>query len=32
VTGGNNAMLAGLVKFLPRPTVLKIVRNIQSPV
>ncbi len=31
VTGGNNAMLAGLVKFLPRTTVLRLVRNIQSP-
>lgn len=31
VTGFSNAMTAGLVKVLPRPTVLRIVRNLQSP-
>ena len=31
VTGANNAFTAGLVKYLPRTTVLKIVRNLQSP-
>lgn len=31
VTGANNAMTAGLVKYLPRETTLKIVRNLQSP-
>jgi uncharacterized protein len=32
VTGGRNAFQAGMVKYLPRETLLKIVRNIQSPV
>jgi uncharacterized protein len=32
VTGGRNAFMAGLVKFMPRTTVLGIVRNLQSPV
>jgi uncharacterized protein len=32
VTGARNAMQAGMVKFLPRKTLLKIVRNVQSPV
>ncbi len=31
VTGGRNAFQAGMVKYLPRETLLKIVRNIQSP-
>ena len=31
VTGARNAFQAGLVKYLPRTTVLRIVRNIQSP-
>lgn len=31
ITGASNAMTAGLVKFLPRTTTLKIVRNMQSP-
>lgn len=31
VTGASNAMTAGLVKYLPRETTLKIVRNLQSP-
>jgi uncharacterized protein len=31
VTGGRNAFQAGLVKYIPRETLLKMVRNIQSP-
>ncbi len=31
VTGGRNAFQAGLVKHIPRETLLKMVRNIQSP-
>ena len=31
VTGASNAFTAGLVKYLPRTTVLKLVRNLQSP-
>lgn len=31
VTGFSNSMTAGLVKILPRTTVLRIVRNLQSP-
>lgn len=31
VTGARNAFQAGMVKYLPRETLLKIVRNIQSP-
>lgn len=31
VTGGNNKFIAGVGKFLPRETLLKMVRNIQSP-
>jgi len=31
VTGGRNAFQAGLVKYIPRRTLLKMVRNIQSP-
>lgn len=31
VTGARNAFQAGLVKFLPRETLLKIVRRVQSP-
>jgi uncharacterized protein len=31
VTGGRNAFQAGLVKYIPRGALLKIVRNIQSP-
>ncbi|WP_395644426.1 SDR family NAD(P)-dependent oxidoreductase [Terricaulis sp.] len=31
VTGFNNKMIAGLGKYLPRETLLKTVRNIQSP-
>jgi short-subunit dehydrogenase len=31
VTGGRNAFQAGLVKFIPRKTLLRMVRNIQSP-
>ena len=31
VTGGGNAMQAGLVKFIPRGQLLKIVRGVQSP-
>jgi hypothetical protein len=31
VTGLSNSMTAGLVKVLPRTTVLRIVRNLQSP-
>lgn len=31
VTGGGNAMQAGLVKFIPRKQLLKIVRGVQSP-
>lgn len=31
VTGARNAFQAGLVKFLPRKTLLKIVRRMQSP-
>jgi uncharacterized protein len=31
VTGGRNAFQAGMVKYLPRETLLKVVRNIQSP-
>lgn len=31
VTGSRNAFQAGLIKYLPRETVLKIVRNVQSP-
>lgn len=32
VTGGRNAFQAGMVKYIPRKTLLRIVRNIQSPV
>ncbi len=32
VTGGRNAFQANMVKYIPRETLLKIVRNIQSPV
>lgn len=31
VTGGRNAFQAGIVKYIPRETLLKIVRNVQSP-
>lgn len=31
VTGGRNAFQAGMVKYIPRETLLKIVRNVQSP-
>jgi short-subunit dehydrogenase len=31
VTGARNAFQAGLVKYIPRETLLKMVRNIQSP-
>lgn len=31
VTGGRNALQASLVKYIPRETLLKMVRNIQSP-
>jgi hypothetical protein len=31
VTGRRNAFQAGLVKYIPRETLLKMVRNIQSP-
>lgn len=31
VTGGRNAFQAGMVKYLPREMLLKIVRNVQSP-
>jgi uncharacterized protein len=31
VTGGRNAFQAGLVKYIPRETLLKMVRTIQSP-
>ena len=31
VTGAANSFQAGLVKYLPRKTLLKIVRNVQSP-
>ena len=31
VTGGGNAMQAGLVKWIPRAQLLKIVRGVQSP-
>jgi uncharacterized protein len=31
VTGGRNAFQAGLVKYIPRATLLKMVRNLQSP-
>jgi short-subunit dehydrogenase len=31
VTGGRNAFQAGMVKYIPRETLLKVVRNIQSP-
>lgn len=31
ITGNGNARLALLVRFLPRETVLKMVRNVQSP-
>ena len=31
VTGARNALLAGLVPFLPRTTVLRMVRNLQEP-
>ncbi|MFO1186550.1 MAG: SDR family oxidoreductase, partial [Alphaproteobacteria bacterium] len=31
ITGARNAVMAGLIKFLPRKTVLRLVRNIQSP-
>ncbi len=31
VTGASNAFTAGLVKYLPRTQVLKLVRNLQSP-
>lgn len=31
VTGMNNKMIAGIGKYLPRETLLKMVRNIQSP-
>lgn len=31
VTGGRNKFQAGLVKYIPRERLLKIVRNVQSP-
>jgi short-subunit dehydrogenase len=31
VTGARNAFQAGMVKYIPRETLLKMVRNIQSP-
>ena len=31
VTGAKNAFQAWLVKFIPRPTLLRMVRNVQSP-
>lgn len=31
VTGGRNAFQAGLVKYIPRKALLKMVRNMQSP-
>jgi short-subunit dehydrogenase len=31
VTGGRNAFQAGLVNYIPRDTLLRMVRNIQSP-
>jgi short-subunit dehydrogenase len=31
VTGGRNAFQAGMVKYIPRGQLLRIVRNIQSP-
>jgi hypothetical protein len=31
VTGGRNAFQAGMVKYIPRDTLLRMVRNIQSP-
>lgn len=31
VTGARNAFQAGMVKYLPRETLLRIVRNLQSP-
>ena len=31
VTGASNKFIAGVGKFLPRETVLKLVRNLQSP-
>jgi short-subunit dehydrogenase len=31
ITGARNAFQAGLVKFLPRETLLRIVRRVQSP-
>jgi short-subunit dehydrogenase len=31
VTGARNAFQAGLVKYIPRATLLRMVRNIQSP-
>jgi uncharacterized protein len=31
VTGSRNAFQAGMVKYIPRETLLKMVRNIQSP-
>jgi short-subunit dehydrogenase len=31
VTGGRNAFQAGIVKYIPRTTLLRMVRNIQSP-
>lgn len=31
VTGARNAFMAGMVKYLPRETLLKIVRGMQSP-
>jgi short-subunit dehydrogenase len=31
VTGARNALQAGVVKYLPRKTLLKMVRNVQSP-
>jgi hypothetical protein len=31
VTGMRNRVMASLVSFLPRTTVLRLVRNLQSP-
>lgn len=31
VTGGNNKLIAGVGKYIPRETLLKMVRNMQSP-
>src|SRR5262249_9569233 len=31
VTGARNAMQAGMVKYIPRKTLLKMVRSVQSP-